>query len=617
MAKQLVNPFERHLEKGILAIAGLVLIGAIARYGVSTPNRAELSGETVTPATVDERVRAKAETIRERVRSAKADVKPPDPLVEDFVRGMAALRTKPLPLVAPLGADVPLVDRGGPKVGQLALVTVLTPPKPAISAGRSVFRLGANEQVTPANWVSVSTTVNLKQQAEVQKKIYGSAKAEVAYGPFELQRRERRADGRWSDEDWAPLAPWPGGGGGPNPPVIVLTKVGEKYTVPKELEKTVQTFYESLSKPETQLGVFRPLLPEIPYEPRWHFPILTTYQDVLKQDDEFLFSGQPPSEILTDRYGGKQAGPVADDPAKRVARQLKDLQARLDQANKDLSADQATLVYNESIDLSKDTEATESERQQAKKISAAADQSIKDIQRKKQLGGGIPVAPPGPAGQGGPPKPAREKSPVQQIWIHDAKPGSVVGGATYQYRIRARLFNRLAGDPFKFADPKSAAVVYVPSEWSEPSDPVTIAPTVEFFVTGEDEKTDEIKAEVYQWYDGVWLQSKTIKAGVGDVIAGTSKEPAPGISDRSTTETANVDFDAQVQVVDIDFKRSYRERKKGAGKTGVKIGAASEVPAMVYMGADGELHERLVPTDRTHPAKKAATDRLYKPARPK
>jgi len=615
MAKQLVNPFERHLEKGVLAIAGLVLIGAIARYGVSTPNRVELSGETVIPANIDERVRAKAETIREWVRSAKVDVKPPEPLVGAFVEGMAALRTRPLPLVVTLGADVPLVDRGGPKVGQLDLVTVLTPPKPVLSAGRSVFRLGANEQVTPANWVSVSTTVNVKQQADVQKKLYGSAKAEVVYGPFELQRRERRPDGSWADEDWASLAPWPVGGA-PNAPAIALTKVGEKYTLSKDFEKVIQNFYDSLLRPEAQLGVFRPLLPEIPYEPRWRLPILTTYDDVLKQDDEFLFPGQPPSEIPTDRYGGKQAGPVAEDPAKRTARQLKELQARLDQANKSLSGDQATLVYNEATELSRDTAVTEGERTQAKKIAAAADQALKDIQRKKQLSGGGPI-PPGQGDKTSPVKPAREKLPVQQVWVHDAKPGSVQGGATYQYRIRARLFNRLAGDPFKFADPKNAAVVYAPSDWSEPSDPVTVAPTVEFFVTGEEEKTDEVKAEVYQWYDGVWLQSKTIKAAVGDGIAGTSKEAAPGILDRSTTDTANVDFDAQVLVVDIDFKRSYRERKKGTGKTGVKIGAPSEVPAMAYLGSDGELHERLVPTDRAHPAKKAATERLYRPTKTK
>lgn len=615
MAKQLVNPFERHLEKGILAIAGLVLIGAVARYGVSTPNRAELSGETVTPANIDERVKAKADTIREKVRTAKVEVTPPAPLLGVFVEEIAALKTKPLPLLAPLGADVPLVDRGGAKPGQYGLVTVLTPPKPVVSTGRSVFKLGGGDQVTPTSWVTVSASINVKQQAEVQKKLYGSAKSEVAYGPFELQRRERRPDGSWVDADWKPIEPWPPVDV-PNAPSIVLTKEGDKLTVPKDTDKTVQNYLDALSRGETQLGVLRPLLPYIPYEPLWHMPILTSYEDVLKQDDEYLNPNAPLSEVLADRYGGKPAGPVADDPAKRVARKLKELSQQLDFAIKNLAEEQATQAYNEATLLSQEGGITEPERQQAKKLATAADQAIKEIRRKRQLGQGAAPAAPGPGGANTPAK-AREKTPLQQVWVHDAKPGSLVGGATYQYRIRARLFNRLAGDPFKFADPKNAAVLFIPSEWSEPSDPVTVAPTVEFFVTGDEEKTDEIKAEIFQWYDGVWLQSKTIRAGVGDGINGTSKETVPGIVDRATADSANVDFDAQVLVVDIDFKRSYRERKKGAGKTGVKIGGPSDVAAMVYLGTDGELHERLVPSDRGHPSKKAATERLYRPAKPK
>ena len=39
MAKQLVNPLERHVEKAVVGVAGVILIGVIAQYVVSSPNR--------------------------------------------------------------------------------------------------------------------------------------------------------------------------------------------------------------------------------------------------------------------------------------------------------------------------------------------------------------------------------------------------------------------------------------------------------------------------------------------------------------------------------------------------------------------------------------------------
>ncbi len=49
MAKQLVNPIERHVEKGILGLSVLLLIAAVAMFLVTTPNQFELEGTNVTP----------------------------------------------------------------------------------------------------------------------------------------------------------------------------------------------------------------------------------------------------------------------------------------------------------------------------------------------------------------------------------------------------------------------------------------------------------------------------------------------------------------------------------------------------------------------------------------
>ena len=46
MAKQLVNPVERHVEKAIASVAAIVLIGVIARYFVMSPNQLEIGGSS-------------------------------------------------------------------------------------------------------------------------------------------------------------------------------------------------------------------------------------------------------------------------------------------------------------------------------------------------------------------------------------------------------------------------------------------------------------------------------------------------------------------------------------------------------------------------------------------
>ena len=68
MAKQLVGPVERHVEKAIVAIAGVVLIAVIAKYLVTSPNQLELGGEMGDPSTIDRKVADKAAEVRARIQ---------------------------------------------------------------------------------------------------------------------------------------------------------------------------------------------------------------------------------------------------------------------------------------------------------------------------------------------------------------------------------------------------------------------------------------------------------------------------------------------------------------------------------------------------------------------
>ena len=129
MAKQLVSPVERHVEKVILAIAVVVLLGTVARYLVASPNTVELDGANVTPQTLDEVVFAKAERIRQRIRDDGSTGDKPEPLVNAFIASLAPLdpnaRWNPVTTSYP---EVPFVDEAGQVAGQYELVEVLPLP---------------------------------------------------------------------------------------------------------------------------------------------------------------------------------------------------------------------------------------------------------------------------------------------------------------------------------------------------------------------------------------------------------------------------------------------------------------------------------------------------------
>src|SRR5262245_40492580 len=113
MAKQLVNPIERHAEKAVLALAGLALVYVIARYVVTTPNSLELAGERVTPSTIDQKVAQKAADAVARLRAAPPKTSIPEPLHTAFEAAVAPADFPALPGVVALAPEVPLVDRVG------------------------------------------------------------------------------------------------------------------------------------------------------------------------------------------------------------------------------------------------------------------------------------------------------------------------------------------------------------------------------------------------------------------------------------------------------------------------------------------------------------------------
>ncbi|MCH7924476.1 MAG: DMT family transporter [Planctomycetes bacterium] len=136
MAKQVVNPIERHVEKAVLGVAGIALIAVIVMYAVRSPNQVEIGGEMVTPGEIDAKLAQQAVDVRDWISSHQPKEVPFEPLADQFATALEWFKRNNLPTElragVSIGPEVPFVDPKGAKPGQAQLVKVLTLGKPLV-----------------------------------------------------------------------------------------------------------------------------------------------------------------------------------------------------------------------------------------------------------------------------------------------------------------------------------------------------------------------------------------------------------------------------------------------------------------------------------------------------
>lgn len=609
MAKQLVGPVERHVEKLAAAVAGLVLIGVIAQYLVSSPNRIELAGKTVFPNTIDEQVKQKAEEVAQRIRNAPVKEVEFEPLYDEFVSAIDPFErgqlSRTLRLVAPLLPEVPIIDPPEAIEGQRELVTVVRLPKPATTLGRTLFDDGTGEA---RNWVTVSAQFDRLAQSKRQAARYGAQWGAVVFGPVQVQRRARRPGGSWSDDDWVDVETVAHSSDqAPPPPTVSLEEREGEFVVSADVHTKIRSFYNALSEPARQLDLLRPLMPPRVTGSKWEFPIITKYDDILIQDDEYLKPDQIDiSEELDDRYGLRQIEEVLDTPeeltvAQQIDRWLAVAAERLANAR---TEDDAVDAHNLFTEVAEDTDATPVQKRKAENGATKAAQAARNIKR-----GRVGAKNPGQTQQKD--KRERELTRFQQAWAHDAQTDSVQSGATYEYRMRVFLYNRLAGEPAKFGDPNDAKTVLIAGEWSEPSDPIVIEPDNFFFVASCDKRKRTAKIELYRWFEGYWVETRAAFR-IGEAIECIRTVSIPAMDDPEEEDRPDAAFDAGATIVDIDLQRRFRGRDT-LRTGGVKFSnAVDTVYSVVVAGANGRLMERFVPTDKANPLRRKVAKKVYK-----
>lgn len=597
MAKQAVSPLERHVEKAVLGVCGLLLLAAIALFLVSSPNKKELGEESATPATVYNVVANQAERLSQNIASATVSAPPPVQSDVEVLRQwmrdllaaakLSAVTRPPLP---PLPA-VPQVGPQGPASDKIEMARMLPPTNVKVAAsGRTLAVMeppyilggqsytdtgaGASDFEIAFNWVTVAGVFERSEQERLCREAgYHAGRRDPYVVGVDLQRRERRWDGTYTEwQDITAYAPIMAAA----PPEITVIESGLIKTVSEDDQAMVAYFADLIRDPQTQLDLMRPLFPVPLAGDYWKLPSYPGIDIVSLDEEYYLLAGVASG----DRYQDVMEEPVETagqpDPRQELERDIQRVEDQQKRGFLTVADAQAAEEEVKTLLDRKDLSATQTRRLEELLIRMRED--LKRLQS-------------GSASQA----PAVVQSPRQVVWAHDALRNSVVSGRTYQYRMRLRLYNRYCAFPSPLANPADAEKVVLTTDWSDPTEPVTIKLDTEFFlasVSGE-----RVRADVFKWVEGSWVK-QTFDVEPGEPIGGIKRITLPG--DQAIKEL--VDFNTGAVVLEVDLQRAYRPARTGSD--GWSVGLPKSTVAVVYVDAAGEVRERLLELDKNRDAYK-------------
>lgn len=226
MARGAMNFIERHVEKVVLGLGGVILVAMAYLYLVRSSNTIEYQGQSVSASSVDEAIRRDAETLQAAIRDLKAspaEVPKYSAQLEQQQRAgiLAAGSAGTLPLAADFGPPVPALAAEEERTPEVTVVTPLSPTPPVVRTGRSevvrrTIRLASaaepaaetGERTAPPEelpWVTIAAYFPRKlQQEEMNKAKYATYLSKVYVAGVDVQRQEMLETGAWSD--WRDVA---------------------------------------------------------------------------------------------------------------------------------------------------------------------------------------------------------------------------------------------------------------------------------------------------------------------------------------------------------------------------------------------------------------------------
>lgn len=505
MASKRGNLFEQHVEKLVLLVC-VGLLGYLAYgYLVRLPVTVSANGQELGPERVDLIVQEQAKRLEDKLRQTQPELneqgKPIQLLVphyadnfkDQFSLGLLGLlelnKLRPLAyewnvsktIEGPQPIPTPGSDGGVP--GQLAVLpTILPPTEVSTSMGHSyVVRQvappaagGAAAEVPAASsgeethWITTFGTMDTAAQvAALIKARYPEGFRQCLYLRVELQRSELQADGKWSEPKI--ITPLP------------TVKLLETPSFPPNLEI-------SPSKPEVK-AVMDPSLPT-----SYISQICTReYQESVLQPPMFAFVGD--GDSWRSPFGVRQnallpnppqtvAAPDNLPPTPRPAPTQRPVRPMPPSGG----GPQIPGMLPPGIGGLPPVGVGPQIPPQRTPTPTTPIHSEVPTLPPGAMPPTVEVPPPGGEGATGLAPTADAQnipgtvwSSKPFIWAHDL---TVQPGKTYRYRLKVTMYNRLAGLPIRLLNPADARVIEMTSDWSDWSPPVTVSPTVEWYLTG-------------------------------------------------------------------------------------------------------------------------------------
>ena len=616
-----VNPIEQHIEKMVLGLVLIILLGVIALQFVTTPNNIEDGGRSIEPAQVYTSLEQQANQLQSQITDLNPvlpEVQPVD-LVERYDRAFANAGATRLTLSSPLGDGVNVASAMGADTGPID-----------IASSGPIVALGVPKTSTPiaaAQWATLDPYVLVEapeyaqylpaqqpydfSSISVQASFSGTALQSVLNGEnggsaiprrfwaatgiailgFEAERQRLMPDGSWGTAEPIVTPPHT-----PTPVRAVSNASGLQDLV---------TVVGNAAREASE--VVRPRFPPTIAGPEWIPPSDRTElstgseADQIKRVQRQLDRAREELERLTSPPGGPATNPGRNprDPRNPGGGKTSDpaptRPGSTSPGTPDRNNDRIERVRDRIKGLEDKLKELGVEEDKAARVRTSA-RDFRSILEEESI----------------------------DLWAHDM---GVEPGATYRYRTRVvvnnPLFRKQADlDPDDANQQALARDPFAHGAWSDWSEPVVAGAREYYFVTsasdGASGTTEPTKStiELYRVFYGHYRKS-TLNVSPGDGLASdvrisgnllsfdtsaiTAEEAAKAIADLENEETksplpagiselsSRISIDLGVYVLDI--YPGQEQTKSGLG------GQSSTVMRVVLRSKDGELVVHTEPGD--------------------
>jgi len=637
--------FEKHAEKIAVAAAAVVLIVVLALWVVKSPNVTDKIGRSVEPAQPSEMDSRLASAAQQAARI----IEDRDPSIERLPNSVGGLNAR---ISRPLGrgpstfinftegetaremAEGPV---GGKQVSEMPPIPPLAEPKVWIGhelvqrSARAGMGMGSpSEDVTVAH---VTAVLNYGRMVEAWKDALNGTGTpmDVRFVRVVAERRERLADGSWSDvEQVGSFRPDMGSGAAvPEVPTFDRTNL---MAVKQAVEMLGASGVQNLVIQPTYYPVY---WPEARTFAGWMHHLPRTRVSTL--ETAIILPGQQqPAPYAADStftmastagtgrgadagaagpaggmgmgmgmggmgmggmggmgaaYGGSSAygggtggrtGGTTPRQPRDTGNQVREAATRaVDNAITALNDGESLLAQGKLREAESKFRAAERLLRQAESNAPNLQSIGPELQRAKNLLARLDMP---------------QVTPVPllahmcqegwvQLWLHD---NSCRPGATYRYRLRLDVYNPLFVSVTPTTKPEKIPPLVLPtvSDWTSA---VTVPNRTEFYITGADSK-GQVKVAVFRQTFGQVLMQKAV-AAVGDTIGTVeSRLYIDPVTNRPAMENTDVPFDTGYVIVDLD--PSKRIAPKGLNSSTVQV---------TLLAPDGALSTRILADDRRDP----------------